>query len=97
MSLLAATSASKVSCFLCFLMFSTLKDTSSLDEAYARLVWSFNALWEGRHPTHDWRTPPQRMKGDQAFQCGVYAIKSFAACMWLSSVLSCGVVLGLCI
>lgn len=52
-SLLVATH-SQLSMFLIFAIHASLRTQKTLDVAFRKLVWSFNALQEGKWPTKDW-------------------------------------------
>ena len=63
-SSLLSNAKSKWSVYLCWCIHQVLRSSvngfQTLEVAFTALAWSFNAMWEGVFPTHNWETPPKR-------------------------------------
>ena len=57
-SILAKSVRSKLSCFLIFAILAVMRTAESLEVAFRKMRWSFDALYEGRWPTRDWDDKP---------------------------------------
>jgi len=57
---LLVTAKSKFCIFLIFLVHHALRGTKTLDDAFEKMVYSFNAIYEGRWPSLTWDGEPIR-------------------------------------
>ena len=49
---------SQISIYFIWLVHATLRTGETLDLAFKKMAWSFNALWACRWPSHDWNDVP---------------------------------------
>ena len=52
-------------------------DHHTLDIVFLKMAWSFNALWLGKHPTHDWENRPIHDR-----KAGTDLADGYFACVW---------------